>query len=220
MNISPSRHPEIRQRLLQSAAEVFTEKGFQAATVREICQRANANVAAINYHFRDKERLYTEVLKMLHAEIMQHSRVAMLEAKGLPAEQRFRLFVRSYLKGLLGEGRHSWHGKLIVREMAQPTASLSTLVETSIRPYFERTASLIAELMGRRKVDEQMQLCVFSVISQCIYYRVCQPVITRLKPSLQMNPETIDEISDHIIEFSLAAIRDLATRKTKRKVKR
>lgn len=55
--------PGTRERILQAAAEVFADSGFERATVREICSRASVNVAAINYHFRDKENLYIEVLK-------------------------------------------------------------------------------------------------------------------------------------------------------------
>ena len=54
---------ETRQRLLEAAGEVFAERGFRAATVRVICQRAKANIAAVNYYFGDKERLYTAVLQ-------------------------------------------------------------------------------------------------------------------------------------------------------------
>ncbi len=46
------------ERVLASACEVFAEKGFRDATVAEICERAQANIAAVNYHFGDKSSLY------------------------------------------------------------------------------------------------------------------------------------------------------------------
>ena len=52
-----------RTRLLKAAAEVFAEHGYENATIRQICTRADANVALVNYHFGDKLELYTEVLR-------------------------------------------------------------------------------------------------------------------------------------------------------------
>ena len=52
-----------RRRLLETAGQIFAEKGFDGATVREICRRAGVNIAAVNYYFRDKEQLYIEAVK-------------------------------------------------------------------------------------------------------------------------------------------------------------
>ena len=54
---------ETRQRLLSAALEVFAERGYRAATFKEICGRAGTNTAAINYHFRDKLHLYLAVIE-------------------------------------------------------------------------------------------------------------------------------------------------------------
>ncbi len=45
------------------AAHLFAEHGFDNVTVRDICQQARANVAAVNYHFGGKSGLYDEVLR-------------------------------------------------------------------------------------------------------------------------------------------------------------
>jgi AcrR family transcriptional regulator len=54
---------ETRQRLLKAAGKVFAERGFRAAAVHDICERARANIAAVNYYFGSKEHLYTAVLQ-------------------------------------------------------------------------------------------------------------------------------------------------------------
>ena len=58
-------HDLTKTRLLEAAGEEFADKGFEGATVRVICDRAGVNLAAVNYHFGDKEHLYVQAL--LHA---------------------------------------------------------------------------------------------------------------------------------------------------------
>ena len=54
---------ETEKRLLEAAGEIFAHYGYRAATVRQICEKAGANLAAVNYHFGDKEGLYLAVLR-------------------------------------------------------------------------------------------------------------------------------------------------------------
>ena len=52
---------DARERLLKAGLKFFSRKGYNGATVREICDEANSNIAAINYYFSDKKGFYSAV---------------------------------------------------------------------------------------------------------------------------------------------------------------
>lgn len=66
-----------RERLLEAAEELFVERGYNHVTIRDICKTAGANVAAVNYYFRDKLGLYQEVLAKVIACTRPPSRITM-----------------------------------------------------------------------------------------------------------------------------------------------
>jgi len=53
-----------RKKLLRAASELFAEKGYDAVSTRDLCARAEVNVAAISYYFGGKEGLYLEVFQI------------------------------------------------------------------------------------------------------------------------------------------------------------
>ncbi|HAS87722.1 MAG TPA: hypothetical protein DCS48_00190 [Desulfovibrio sp.] len=86
-----------KERILESANHVFCAKGFKGTTVRDICAEADANVAAINYHFGDKRKLYYQVLEMWMDQSMKHSTMLEESVQALPPEEKLRLYVRNEL---------------------------------------------------------------------------------------------------------------------------
>src|SRR5262245_12590039 len=97
-----------RQRLLDAAGEVFAEHGYRAATVRDICERAGANVAAVNYHFGDKDRLYEAVVRFAHDCALAEYPPQLGVEEGAAPEVRLLAFVRSLLLRVLDQGRPAW----------------------------------------------------------------------------------------------------------------
>src|SRR6201986_1532249 len=83
-----------RDKILSAAGEVFAEQGFEGATVRAITERAGVNVAAVNYHFRDKAELYTRVvIDACSARAAWRDVIA--EAPN-PPEERLRSLIRHF----------------------------------------------------------------------------------------------------------------------------
>jgi TetR/AcrR family transcriptional regulator, regulator of cefoperazone and chloramphenicol sensitivity len=199
-----------RQRLLEAAGEVFAERGFRAATVRDICQRAGANIAAVNYYFGDKERLYAAVLQYTFRSAMQKYPPTLGLGAAATAEERLQAFIRSFLLRLLGEGLPAWHGKLIARDMAEPTRALDALVDEAIRPEVELLMSIVHDLLGRDPSPRRVWRCAASIIGQCLFYHHARPVIMRLDPEQKFDSEAIEQLVDHITRFSLSALRQFA----------
>src|SRR3954447_13697469 len=151
-----------KARLLDAAGEEFANKGFELARVRAICERAEANLAAINYHFGDKETLYVEALREAHRCGLEPDE-EVLNSELAPAE-RLRLFIHHFLGRVLAMNRpEDWQHRLMLREMIAPTSFSDVLVREGIRPRFERMKSLMAEICPNAD-DRRLNVLVFSVI--------------------------------------------------------
>lgn len=207
-------NPETRERLLDAAGEVFAEHGFKGATVRDICARAGANVAAVNYYYRDKEGLYTTCLAQWARNALEKFPPLLGLAPDAPAEDRLAAFIRSFLLRLLDNSRYAWHGKLMSREMFEPTGALDRMVEEMVRPLSQMLGGILRELLGPAGAeDELVGRSVFSVVGQCLFYHFAQPVVRRLHGLPEhYSASEIDAIARHVTRFTLSALRDLRRR--------
>lgn len=204
--IETGSHDATRRALLDAAADVFAQVGFRQATIRDICHQARANVAAVNYHFGDKEALYGEVLA-------EQSRLAMAlhppppHDPKVPAERRLEEFVRSFLQRVLSAELSARHGRMMAREMVDPTRALDRLVTESIRPNSQQLAAILRDLVGPTISEASLRLTGMSIVGQILFYCHCQPVLKRLFPDTSFDSGQLEMLTQHITRFSLAALR-------------
>jgi len=204
---STSGSCETRRRLIEAAGEVFAEHGFQNATIRQICDHADANVAAVNYHFRDKAELYEAVLRYSHcaAEAVY---AAGKPASNAPAEERLTAYVRTMMSRILDEGRPAWHGKLMSREMTEPTAGLDSLVQNIFLSRFKELYGIVGELLGPAATHDDIEKSCNSVIAQGVFYQHCKPLLVRMEATLRYDKAGIEELVKHVTRFSLFALKE------------
>ena len=212
--ISNLRSLETEKRLLEAAGEIFAKYGYRGATVRQICEKAGANLAAVNYHFGDKERLYMAVLRSVpSAQAKKYP--PNVDSAEAGSEQKLCAYIRSLLNRVFDEGRPGWHTKILTREIVEPTRAFDALVEETARPLHNELSSIVRELLGPAASDESVHLCTLSIISQCVYYHNARTVITRLYPEHQYGGADIDRLVAHIANFSLSALKQFAQRQNK-----
>ena len=200
-----------RGRILQTAGPIFAEKGFRDATVRDISEQAGVNLASINYYFGDKARMYTEVIKFAReSQDVAHP----FAGRPFPEDPREQLFV--FIKTLLNRlGVHdnaNWQTRLLVREFMSPGDATRQLVEEYFRPYFSRLLDLLESLSPVPLTEAEKIRAGFSVIGQCLHYRVAAPIIDMfVEPNSMAADFGIDALARHITDFSAGAIANLKT---------
>jgi TetR/AcrR family transcriptional regulator, regulator of cefoperazone and chloramphenicol sensitivity len=201
------KSPELtREKLIEAAGHVFAERGYRDATIREICRRAGANVAAVNYTFGDKMGLYTEVLRHSVRAAKTAAMNAALDSN-LSPEQTIRAVIHARLMSLCREARPDWHIRLVMHEFSHPTPAMARVVDEGMRPIYDRMRKVVGGVIGLPPDHETTRLSVNSIVGQILFYTFSWPVLSHLQPELKLTPEELDRVADHIADFSLAYLK-------------
>jgi AcrR family transcriptional regulator len=194
-----------RQRLLVTASRIFAEKGYQDATIAEICEQAETNIASVNYHFGDKENLYLEAWRHAFQEdLRNHPSDGGIDPK-TSAEVRLAGRINSLIARIADPDSSFF--AIVHKEMAQQTSLLQKIMEQEINPERQALIALIKELLGQNATDKQIQFCHASIIGQCFH-------LLKVK-HMKLNDETRRYVMDlkdavafaeHVVKFSLAGI--------------
>ena len=198
---------ETRQRLLDVAASLFSEHGFDNVTVRDICTKAQANVAAVNYHFGGKTGLYDEVLGMA-IRIMQATTEEIRQAgEGQSPEGQLEASIRIFLTRV-ATTPNRWIHQLMLREVSNPTPSFDMVLNEVLKPRMAYVRNAIAGIMGCPDDDPQVALCVMSVHAQ-LFALLNNPMAGRVA-SPQLTAERAEALARHIARFSIGGVRAVA----------
>ena len=205
---------ETRARVLAAASRLFADQGFRKVTIREICRAARANVAAVNYHFGDKLGLYREVLQQAIDGMVRTNESAKAAGEGRSPEEKLRLFIVFFL-GQISRPEFATMHRLVQREVQDPTPVLDTLVERGIRPRLEYLAGVVAAMIDGAPDDPAVLQCVGSINAQAIIY-MPNPIAKRLGYEFKATPEEIESAAQHIAAFSIAGVRAMKRRRSRR----
>lgn len=196
---------EPRQRLLEAAEVEFAEKGFAAASVRDICGRAGMNVAAISYHFGDKEKLYVEALRAAY-ECSDDATGPQVPdwPPGTPPVQKLRDFIRVMVARMHAPARPT-AVTLLMRELTAPSAAGVAVIREFIQPKAFALRAIFDEL--RPGGDPRQALMFgFSVMGQVLFYRQNRAVVEEVFGKDAIDALTTELVTDHVTRFTLAGL--------------
>jgi AcrR family transcriptional regulator len=129
-----------RERILDEAEVLFASKGYHAVSVREITLAANCNLAAVNYHFGNKQNLYLEVFRSRW--LPRANRIHKCFRESLAANETHspnavvQSLAKAFLDGPMTDQERRRHHQLISGELAQPTEAFELVADQVLRPLF------------------------------------------------------------------------------------
>lgn len=198
-----------RDRLLDEAENLFAQRGYHAVSVREITKAAESNLAAVNYHFGNKQNLYLEVFRsrwLPRASQIQQSFRQSIKNNGIPTPNMVvQYFARAFLEGPMSADERNRHLKLISGELLQPTEAFELVVEQIFRPLFGKLLEDLRNVMPDTIDEKQMVLNVFSILSMVLYFNFARTLITRFVGGQEGN-DLESRLVDHIVQFSLNGV--------------
>ena len=126
-----------KERILLAAGPIFAAKGFETATVREICRAADVNVASINYHFGDKKGLYTQTL-FLARDLREQQVPLPAWTNEESADEKLKIFIELLLRRIVAMRTEPWEVRLLLREVMHPSDAAPPLIENYFRPFLDQ----------------------------------------------------------------------------------
>lgn len=200
----PEAVDNTRTRLLKAAADVFAEYGYENSTIRQICARAGANVALVNYHFGDKLELYTEVLRFSLRPDTAGSRFTLPPA-GTEPSTALRQIVSGMVERAFEAGdQANLRFRLMLNEFVRPSGATARVVDVVLRPVYDRLREIAGAILELPADHEKTRLCVHSILGQVAHFAHSRQVLALLWPEMRMTPAQRELVAEHIAEFSLA----------------
>lgn len=202
---------ETKARLLKTACQVFSEKGFRDATVAEISHRSDANIAAINYHFGDKEHLYVEAWRSVCQEAMALYPFTEDAPNQAIIKERLRGHILTLLNRMSDTSRLGMMHRMMMMELSNPTGLIDNVLREMMSPMRDNMQSLIRELLGPKATDADVLFCEVSVITQCRGMGFKKRNVPDLFDFTHVREASTETLADHITAFSLAGIKAIRT---------
>ncbi len=199
-----------RERLLEVAGQVFADKGFDAATGKEICKRAGANAAAVVYHFGGMDALYAAVLVEARNRLVSTELLAATVAGKRDPKEKLKALMTLLVARLLGPASQSWAARVIGREILAPSTARTDLIEKEMQGRSEIMRTLVSELTGLPPDHPAVARGAISIIGPCLLLLIAnRRRLERAFPTLKLQ-DSVEDLANHMTEFTLGGLAAIA----------
>ena len=188
-----------RLHILETAGQLFAERGFADATSKEICTRAGTNMAAINYHFNGRDGLYEAVLIEAHRQVVSIDELASLAS----ASSDPRLKLRAFLTHLIEMGsqpKAPWGFRVVLREALSPSPALPMMIKRAVLPKAKLLRGLLGAIVGLPDDHPAVQRALLFTVLPCIVMMVAPKDLgNKVLPALKDTQALADDLMRYVL---------------------
>ena len=198
---------ETRARIIEAAGPIFAEKGFRDATVREICDAAEVGLASVNYHFRDKQQLYVDVVEAAFDYLDQNGPALREWAAGTPVEVRLVEWIGRLAHKVLASPKDSWQDRLLNREFQAPNPACEQVLVRRVDREVAPLVSILAEALPAEASLADRHQFALSIIGQILIYNSHRDLVRMIRAE-ESEAQIFDaaQVARQVTQVSFAAL--------------
>lgn len=201
-----------RQRLLEAAEQLFAEQGFEKVTVRDVTEKAGANVAAVNYHFGSREGLVEKVIERYLTPINEE-RMARLESlerkaggKPVALEEILDAFVRPFLTQIRrSELNEKLSFRLIGRMLGDDAGKMPAQIEAQFQMVVQRFMRAVGKAMPG-VAEEELLWRMHFMAGAMIHAMAHEELLFRVTHGACGSP-SMEQTLSRFVRFSAAGLK-------------
>lgn len=202
-----------RDRLLEAAETLFSDRGFESVGIREIAETAGVNLSGIKYHFGSKHGLYLETIRRAMDRQGSTEVWALLDVPAGTREragEMFRGFVEAFLRVLLRSDEAGSSVCLVMQSALESGEATDVVVREFVEPHHARLCRFVGQLRPDATRAERSRAAQ-SVMALLLHQRLFRPFLDRLDRDVRGGGQSVPPGEAEIVRLA-GEIADFALR--------
>lgn len=200
--VSVNKEKNVKEDLLNSAGELFAERGFEGASIRDIIRIAGATLSSVNYYFGSKENLYLETIRFVLTEKINLPLLfkEYIDGNFLSKQDisnNLYKIIRNLSFAFLSPQNVSWYGKFLARTMLESNPDANRLLLDIIYPVLIEFERKLASQLPQAP-SSTIELFCAGLFGQIHHYTIAKNLIIMAKDMPDYTPEFVEGVIQQI----------------------
>lgn len=183
-----------KDKIMRIALNLFSKKGVDSVTTREIAQNAKVNLSSIAYYFKTKDKLLSDLVEKICNDgflYLKKEIDAAKNSKNLNQREKIRLFktiMYKYISLIYSDTVSNEFIVLVLREQITTNSKYAKIYHEKVLIFYEVLKELLASICKKDKENSNITFLLTGMIGQILSFKMIEKSALR-----GLNPQKFDE---------------------------